>query len=174
MGYIDKNLLPGEQIIFRTKKHFIIFLVPFLFLALAIFFSMDNLITREMNHTFNIITHSIPGLNAIHRFPAFLFLFAMAFSGLQQWIVYQTSEYVVTNKRVIMREGLVDRRTSDLRISTISSVNIDQGLLAQMLNYGNISINGFGGQKDDFIQIAAPIEFQKSVHVQLDDAKPLS
>jgi uncharacterized membrane protein YdbT with pleckstrin-like domain len=168
MNYIDNNLLPDEHIIFRTKKHFIIFLVPFIFMLLAIFFSTDNALTVAMNNTFSTITHNIPLLNMIPRIPALIFTVAMLFSALQQWIMYMTSDYVVTNKRVIMREGLLVRRTSDLRLSTISSVNTDQGVLGQMLNFGNISINGFGGQKDDFIQIAAPIAFQKSVHVQLD------
>jgi uncharacterized membrane protein YdbT with pleckstrin-like domain len=169
MSYIDNNLLPGEVVTFRTKKHPIVFLVPAIFLILALIFSTDNTITNKMNQTFSLVTHMIPVVGSIHRIPAFLFTLAMLFSGIQQWIVYAKSDYVVTNKRVIMREGLFDRRTSDLRLSTISSVSIEQGVLAQMLNYGNITINGFGGQKDYFMQVNAPIEFQKNAHVEIDN-----
>jgi uncharacterized membrane protein YdbT with pleckstrin-like domain len=169
MSYIDNNLLPGETVTFRTKKHPIVFLVPGVFLILALLFSIDNTITNTINHTLSIITHNIPYVSAIHRIPALIFILMMMFSGVQQWIVYAMSDYVVTNKRIIMREGLLDRRTSDLRLATISSVSIDQGVLAQILNYGNITINGFGGQQDYFIQVSAPIEFQKNAHVQIDN-----
>jgi uncharacterized membrane protein YdbT with pleckstrin-like domain len=167
MSYIDNNLLPDEKIIFRTKKHIIIFLVPCIFLCIALFFCMDNHITMAMNNTFSLLTQNIPVLNTIHRIPALLFTLATIVSGFQQWILYQLSDYAVTTKRVIMREGLFDRKISDLRLSTISTVNIDQSILAQLLNYGNIVINGFGGISDQFIQVNEPGEFQRSVHAQL-------
>ena len=167
MSYIDNNLLPDEKIIFRTKKHPIVFLVPGIFLLLAIFFSTDNVLTNAMNHTFSLVTNQIPAIHSIHRLPGLLFTLAFIVSGTQQWILYQMSDYVVTSNRVIMREGLFIRRTSDMRLSTIASVSTDQGLLAQMLNYGNISLNGFGGLSEDFMQIAKPIEFQKYAHIQL-------
>jgi uncharacterized membrane protein YdbT with pleckstrin-like domain len=168
MGYIDSNLLPDETIIFRTKKHPIVFAVPVIFLLLALFFCTDNSFTNHINNALFLVTRHIPRLENIHRIPALIFTFGLIISGIQQWVLYQMSEYVVTNKRVVMREGLLDRRTSDMRLTTIASVSIDQGILAQLLNYGNISINGFGGQRDDFMQVADPASFQKSVHVQIE------
>lgn len=167
MSYIDNNLLPDEKIIFRTKKHYIVFLVPVIFLIVSLFFCTDNHITHNIDNTLSALSSSIPLLSKAHFLPALVFLLAAVFSGIQQWILYQVSDYVVTNKRVIMREGLVQRSVSDLRLSTISNVNIDQGLLAQLLNYGNITINGFGGSADQFMQVNAPGEFQRSVHAQL-------
>ncbi len=167
MSYIDNNLLPDEKIIFRTKKHYIVFLVPALFLLVTLFFCTDNRITHGLDQTLSTFSHILPILNSAHHLPAIIFLIAAIVSGIQQWILYQLSDYAVTNKRVIMREGLVERIVADLRLSTISTVNIDQSLLAQMLNYGNITINGFGGSADRFMQVNTPGEFQRSVHSQL-------
>jgi uncharacterized membrane protein YdbT with pleckstrin-like domain len=82
---------------------------------------------------------------------------------------YGTSEYVVTSKRVMMREGFFTRHTNEMRVGAISQVNVDQSLFGQILNYGTVSIQAFGAF-DSFPMIARPIRFQQCVNEQLDRA----
>jgi uncharacterized membrane protein YdbT with pleckstrin-like domain len=168
MSYIDNNLLPDEKIIFRTKKHYIIFLVPIIFLLLTLFFCTDNHITTNINSTLNAILFTVPFLKHITRPPVLFFSLVTIYVGFLQWLMYVTSDYAVTNIRVIMREGFFLRHVCDTRLSTVSHVTVDQNLLAQALNYGTIIINAFGGTRDGFIQIALPNEFQKAVQSQLE------
>lgn len=167
MSYIDKNLLPDENIIFRTKKHPIVFMTPIILLLCALFFCLDNTITTTINSALDFISHLNPSLAEIHRWPALIFLVLALLSAISPALLYITSDYVVTNKRIIMRQGFFEKLTRDMRLSTISLVTVDQGPLAQMLNYGNIAINSFGGT-DYFTLISKPNVFQNSVHSLMD------
>ncbi len=89
MSYIDRNLLPDERIMFRTKKHLAIFVFPVLVLILSAFaasFMSGNDILENVQWVPWVVTlliWSAVGLN------------------------YYTSEFAVTNKRIMMREGFL-------------------------------------------------------------------
>jgi uncharacterized membrane protein YdbT with pleckstrin-like domain len=71
------------------------------------------------------------------------------------------SEFAITNRRVIIKLGVVSRRTFEMNLSKIESVNVDQTLLGRMLGYGTITLIGTGGTRETFADIAAPIEFRR-------------
>jgi uncharacterized membrane protein YdbT with pleckstrin-like domain len=77
-------------------------------------------------------------------------------------IDFFTSEFVITNKRIIIKIGLISRRTIELNISKVESVNVDQGVLGRILGYGTISIVGTGGSRSTFTKIANPLAFRKA------------
>jgi uncharacterized membrane protein YdbT with pleckstrin-like domain len=168
MSYIDNNLLPGEKILFRTKKHFIIFFMPAVFVALAFFLTLNFKIPDTINGTLNQISHQVPFLNQVPHLAAVFMLLLAAYSGILKGITYLSSDYVVTNTRVIMRQGFFDRYVCDMRLNTVANVSVDQNLIAQALNYGSVAINGFGGATDYFYEIANPVALQKAVNSQLD------
>ena len=149
MSYIDKNLLPGERILFRTKKHLILFFFP----VVLLIFSMYAVSYMQAN----------PILIHIQWAPWLVTLLFWAHVGLE----YMTSEYAVTDKRIMMREGFFYRHANEMRLTAVSQVNVDQSLLGQMLNYGTVSINAFGAF-DAFPLIDKPFLFQKYVNEQLD------
>lgn len=149
MSYIDKNLLGGETILFRTKKHLIIFLLPVLCTLFAIFASVYLI--------------ESPILQKLNWIPWLLVLIFWGYVG----ILYLGSDYAVTNKRVMMREGFFHRHTNETRIATVSQVNVNQSIIGQIFNYGTVSINAFGAF-DSFTLIAKPIKFQQQVNDQLD------
>jgi uncharacterized membrane protein YdbT with pleckstrin-like domain len=149
MSYIDRNLLPDERILFRTRKHLIIFFFPSIWILFSIY------ATAYMRA--NII------LNQLQWAPFLLGFIFLAYT----WLEYTFSEFVVTSKRVMMREGFFYRHTNELRLTTISQVNVDQSLVGQLLNYGIVSINAFGAY-DSYAMLDKPFLFQKYVNEQLD------
>ena len=149
MTWIDRNLMPGETILFRTRKHLIIFAIPVILLILAILLSFY----MATNFTMSQAAWA-PGVIA------FIYL-------CSAYLEYITSEFVVTNKRVIMREGFFYRHANELRLSTISQVNVEQGVMGQLFGFGDVHINAFG-VFDVFNMISGPFQFQKSVNEQLD------
>ncbi|HLB41293.1 MAG TPA: PH domain-containing protein [Gammaproteobacteria bacterium] len=149
MTYIDKNLLTDERIIFRTKKHRIIFFLPIVWTI----FSLYSSAYMQAN----------PILIKVQWAPWLLALLFWGYVGLE----YLTSEFAVTNKRIMMREGFFYRHMNETRLTTVSQVNIDQSLLGRVLNYGTVSINAFGAY-DSFSTVAHPVTFQKYVNEQLD------
>ena len=72
-----------------------------------------------------------------------------------------TSEFVITNKRVIIKVGLISRRTIEMNHNKIESVGVDQGILGRILGYGTIKVVGSGGTKEIFPSISKPLEFRK-------------
>jgi uncharacterized membrane protein YdbT with pleckstrin-like domain len=149
MSYMDKNLLPDERILFRTQKHLIIFFFPAVWTLLCVAF-VASLRTNPVIHTIAWVPWLL----------AFVF-------WLKVWLEYITSEFAVTNKRVMMREGFFYRHTNEMRLTAISQVNVDQSLVGQLLNYGVVSINAFGAF-DAYTLISQPYLFQKFVNEQLD------
>jgi uncharacterized membrane protein YdbT with pleckstrin-like domain len=147
MSYIDKNLLSDEQIIYRTKKHFIIFLMPVIWVIVTISFLVNS-------NPYITYFAFLPGIVAL-------------ISWLNMLLTYATSDFVVTNKRIMMKEGFFFRHTADVRLSTVAQVSATQSLLGQLLGYGAVFVNAFGAPTDSFTEIADPVQFQKQVQEQL-------
>ncbi len=151
MRSIDSDLLAGEKVVFSTKKSYIIFAAP-VFLLLFSFYA-------------GYYMHANPILVKVQWAPWLITLIYWVYIGLE----YHTSRYVITNKRILMREGFFNRHATELRLATVSQVNVDQSFLGQLLDYGVVSINAFG-VFDAYTLIAKPLLFQKMVNEQTENA----
>lgn len=69
--------------------------------------------------------------------------------GLLIWIVayfrYLSIKIVLTNKRVIVKSGILVRRTNELNIHKTESLQVEQSIAGQMFNYGSVIVSGTGG-----------------------------
>lgn len=140
MGYIEANLLPGETVVQRARLHWIVFLK-----ALAVF---------------------VVGLGLLYFDPKLIGAIVMAFGllmALPPWIERVSSEFGVTSKRVIIKVGVIKRRTLELLIRQVEAISVDQSLTGRMLNYGTITLTGTGGVKETFHNISHPLEFRRSI-----------
>lgn len=72
-----------------------------------------------------------------------------------------TSEFAITNKRVIIKVGLISRRTLEINLSKIESVNVDQNIWGRIFGYGNLTVIGTGGTRETFNTISRPMEFRE-------------
>lgn len=79
------------------------------------------------------------------------------------WLRTRTDEFAITNKRVIVKTGLISRKTAEMNLAKIENVGIEQGLLARILNYGTITIVGTGGSTETVLNIHNPLEFRRVV-----------
>jgi uncharacterized membrane protein YdbT with pleckstrin-like domain len=153
MSYVDKNLLQGEEIVYRAKLHKIIFLPAAALAVLGVLAAVWIDIYFE-NRQAAIITGAILLVLAIVvAFPRF--------------IRYATSEFAVTNKRVIVKVGLIHRHTLELVLAKIETVGVDQSIPGRIFNYGTIIVTGTGGTQEPFKDIANPLAFRKQVQFEL-------
>ena len=141
MGYVEQNLMPGEKVTYRATLHWIIYVVPVLLGVLGLILLLS---------------------------PPFVgfgvgVLVVSGFLALSRWITARTSEFAVTNKRVIIKVGLIRRHTLELLLSKVESIGVDQGIIGRIVGYGSIVVIGTGGTKEPFKNIAAPLEFRKQV-----------
>jgi len=72
------------------------------------------------------------------------------------------SEFVITNRRIIIKTGFIARSTFEMNLSKIESVNVDQSVAGRIFNYGSITIIGTGGTKETFNNISLPLSFRKA------------
>jgi uncharacterized membrane protein YdbT with pleckstrin-like domain len=72
----------------------------------------------------------------------------------------------VTTKRVIIKVGLVRRRSVELLLRQVEAIRVEQGILGRILGYGTIIVGGTGGTAEPFSEIAAPLEFRRQVQMQ--------
>jgi len=75
-----------------------------------------------------------------------------------------TSEFAVTNRRVIVKVGLISRTTLEINLAKVESIGVDQSLLGRLLSYGTIVVVGTGGTREPFKDIADPMGFRRAVN----------
>lgn len=84
-----------------------------------------------------------------------------ALAILPPLLTRQTSELVITNRRIIAKVGLLRRRSIEVNLEKIESIRVDQGPVARLMDYGNVHIIGTGGSQQPIRRIAAPLAFRR-------------
>ena len=111
-------------------------------------------------------SHLIMGETVVYSAKLHWIIYLTAKAILTLWIARfihrATSEFAITTKRVIIKEGLIARHTLEMNLSKIETVNVDQSITGRILNYGSITIIGTGGTHEVFHNIAHPMQFRKA------------
>jgi uncharacterized membrane protein YdbT with pleckstrin-like domain len=79
------------------------------------------------------------------------------------FISMKTSEFAVTNKRVVLKTGFIARKAFDIQLDKIEGVIVNQGIIGRMFNYGSIVVRGTGGASQPFHNIADPFAFKRMI-----------
>ena len=145
MSYIDRNLLDGEEIVYRTRLHWLLFMGPVL-LTVLVFLPLAWLASRS----------SVAYLAAV---PVVLGLLVMVAAFIRR----QSSDFAVTNKRVMMKVGVLRTRSIELLLGKIEAIAVDQGVLGRIFGYGDIVLTGSGGTREPFAGIQSPLAFRRAV-----------
>jgi uncharacterized membrane protein YdbT with pleckstrin-like domain len=148
MSYVEKNLMPGEQIEYRANLHWLVFILPTLLLIAAIwlFFSLGG---------------------TVAKFLALILIVGVLVTGLHAQVERMTSEFAVTNKRVLIKTGLIRRHSLETLLGKVESIGVSQSILGRILGFGTIVISGTGGSKEPFHRIANPMMFRRRVQEQI-------
>jgi len=80
-----------------------------------------------------------------------------------------SSEFAVTNKRVIWKQGIIRRSTGEMTLGKIENVQVDQGIAGRIFNCGTVALVGTGGTRESFNLISAPLRFRKAILQEQDD-----
>ena len=80
-------------------------------------------------------------------------------------VTVKTSELVITDRRVLIKVGFIQRRTFEMFISKIESVAVYQSMLGRLFDYGTVEIRGTGGSSESFATIAAPLPFRDAIQL---------
>ena len=148
--YSRSTLAPNETPFYKTSLHWIIF-VRFGIIALLVFLFVGMPLAIAVQ----VLTGS--------EFGWFVLPLAVLFL-VPPTLAFASSELVITDRRVLIKTGVVRRQTVEMFISKIESVGVDQGFFGRMFDYGSVLVRGTGGFEQGFEAIAAPLEFRRWVH----------
>ena len=163
MSYVEKHLISGETIQYQTKLHWIVMLwhvaIAAVFELLAITFLVLSF-SRPAGAK-STSSHGALYLGALICFLVGVVLFCI---GL---LKRNVTEMAVTNKRVIVKTGLTERRTTEILLSRIESVVVDEPAMGRILGYGTVIVRGTGGTPEVFEKIYRPLQFREQVQRQI-------
>lgn len=146
MSFIEENLIDGEKVSYQGKLHWIVLFWPIFWLVVTIcVFAVVG--DQYYLGKFCILAVLITGASPLFRFA--------------------TSEYGITNKRVIVKTGIFSIDSTEVMINKIEDVQVHQGFLGWIVGYGSITIVGTGGTKDPLTMISSPLEFRKKLQEQI-------
>ena len=150
--YIDDILQPGEQVLYSTNAHWIFYFPAFgaWIVALALFVA-----SRQMIDIYSVMILCLFGSGLV--------ALAALFWTLRGWFHRFTTETDVTNLRVVHKTGFIKRRTFEMALDKVESVDVDQSILGRILNYGDVTIRGVGEGIEKITTIASPLAFRSSI-----------
>ena len=81
---------------------------------------------------------------------------------LWAWILYATTELAITNKRVIAKTGMIQRRTTEMFLEKIESIQVDQSIFGRLFDFGSVVISGTGVHSAPFKNISDPLALRRA------------
>jgi hypothetical protein len=163
MSYVQSNLVSGEKVIYETRLHWIVMLghmtVGCLLLALP-----GTLLLYYASNQSGINTkelHLMEGGAAVLLISGVVVILA----GL---VRRNATEMAVTNRRLVIKTGLASRKTIEMLLNKVESIEVSETAAGRMLGYGTIVVIGTGGTPEPFHKVAHPLQFRSHVQQQIE------
>jgi len=158
MSYVQENLMPNEKILYSARIHPAVFLPAVAtFLIGAALAAFAFLLDSRLNALDPIVGQGLLLLAALCEVLAVI-------SALQALLVRQTTEFAITNRRVIAKTGFINRHTLEMLLQKVESIAVNQDMLGRILNYGSLTVTGTGGTRERFTAIAGPLVVRKQIN----------
>ncbi len=127
MGYLEGLLGRKEKIVFKARQHWLV-VVPRLVLWIAVSL---------------LIILIASGLALTVAGVALVLILAVVFPLWRIMVIllnWWNEQYVITNRRVIQLEGIINKHSIDSSLEKVNDVVLEQSALGRLLNYGDVKI----------------------------------
>ncbi len=149
--YIDEILQPGEKVLYSTNAHWMFYLPAMAAWVVALVL----LILSRSTTTEGVVLLCLSASAVV--------AIAALYWSAKAWFHRWTTETDVTNLRVIHKTGFITRKTFEMSLDKVESVDVNQSILGRILNYGDVTILGVGEGKQTISTIASPLAFRNSI-----------
>lgn len=149
MSYIEKSLMEGEKIIYEAKLHPVVYTMPVLLVIIG------------------IAQFVIPTDGTLFIIQLAIFAFLLIVAIMMSISAHGGRQYVLTNKRLIAKKGIIQRDSLELMLRKCEGVKIKQGLWGRMFNYGTVIVTT-GEAMNHFEHIQDPIVFSTQINQQIE------
>jgi len=147
MKFLENYFQPGEEVIYRAKIHLFLFLEPLCLLAVG---------------GFILCGVSSP----VMRWLGITVLFLGLVSLVQRICVKVGSLFVVTNKRVILKTGVIRRRVAELVLVKCEGLQATQSVTGRLFGFGTLVVTT-GGATNCYYFVCNPFDFKKAINTQI-------
>jgi uncharacterized membrane protein YdbT with pleckstrin-like domain len=149
--YIDDILQPGEKVLYSTNAHWIFYLPAIAaWIVAAVLTVLAPMFVSETPMLLCLSLAAIMAIFAIYKM-------------LTAWFHRWTTETDVTNLRVVHKTGFIKRRTFEMSLDKVESVDVNQSILGRLLGYGDVTVRGVGEGAETISTIAAPLDFRNHI-----------
>ena len=148
--YIDEILQPGEKVLYSTSAHWMFYLP-----AIGVWILVAILLVASALVMGTLVLLCWAGAAVL----ALLALYLTVKAWFHRW----TTETDVTNMRVVHKTGFIKRRTFEMSLDKVESVDVNQSILGRILNYGSVTVRGVGEGAETIDTIASPLDFRNHI-----------
>lgn len=149
MSYVSKTLLEGEKVCYQARLHWWIYILPSVFIMVSVYLLFGE---------FAVFIQCAAGA----------LLIISIWNLLNRIVLALTSDFIVTNKRVILKTGLIRRSLSELQLNKAEGIIFDESLFGRVLGYGTILVTT-GGITNRYPYIESPMLFGKAINEGIDN-----
>lgn len=142
-SYVASVLANGEQVVYIGKLHWGIYIAPMAMIASAFILPFFVSSTIAIVWGFVVFIFGPAGLIS---------------AALASW----TNEFAVTNRKVIAKTGLIWRKTIELMLAKIDSVQVSQSISGRLLGYGDLVL-AVATEKQPMRFLQNPMQFKQAV-----------
>jgi len=164
-SYIDATLVPGEEVVYQTRLHWVVMLGHILFSLVLVIAGAGLFVYLRMQTGLD--------MNLVRILIGFAALLAIV--GVAAFIIgmarRNATEMAVTTRRVVIKTGLAARKTIEMLLNKVESIEVSETTGGRMLGYGTIVIIGTGGTSEPFHRMAHPLQFRSQVQQQIEKLK---
>lgn len=155
-SYVSSTLAKGERVVFQTGLHW------------AAYIPSGIVILIGMLQLFSLATLKKEEVGATIAISCILLLMGFLLAGLT-FLNIRFSEFAVTNRRVVMKTGLIRRKTIDLFLNKVDTVSASEGLIGRLLGYATVRVT-VAVERQKFKNVARPLEFVRFIQIQQAEA----
>ena len=149
MGYVESLLAENEVIVVKTRQHGVVWAKSLLanVVLFVVILALAVVVTATHVELISI------GLACLTIIPIGAFV--------RTYLGWWNEEYLVTNRRVIQAEGIINKHVIDSSLEKVNDVVLDQSFLGRMFDYGDIEIlTASEGGVNKLHKIASPVKFK--------------
>ncbi len=132
MKYAEKQLAPGESILYRARYHWIFYGRAIAVLLLSIALSGAAVVLAGKGSAAGLVT-------GVRDAALAAFVLALAVFAIRA-VRARTDEFVVTDRRILHKIGVFAHETRQCPLERIQDVTVDQSFWGRLLGYGDLAI----------------------------------
>jgi len=149
MEFLKSHLSPGETVVYRARIHWFLFAQPLCLLVTGGFILWD--VGAPMMKWLGVTV-----------------LFLGLVSLVQRVLIKVGSLFIVTNRRVVLKTGIIRRRVAELVLAKCEGIQATESVTGRILGYGTLVVTT-GGATNCYYFVCKPFDFKKAVNTRIDD-----